>query len=61
MDKQLNIIKSYISLKEYKTFWKKKQEETATSPFGLHVGHFKAATQNIKTLDVHRIMLHIPF
>ena len=54
-------MKPYISLEDYKKFWKRKREETATSPFGLHVGHYKAATQKEEILNVHRIMLMIPF
>ena len=61
MSKQLNIIKPQISIDEYKTFWKKKKEETATSPFRLHIGHYKAALQKDHIINVHRIMLLIPF
>ena len=32
-----------------------------TSPFGLHLGYFKAALHEKKVLNVHRIMLLIPF
>ena len=61
ISKQLNLVKPQISLEEYKKFWKKKREETATSPFGLHMGHFKAATQKEHILNVHRIKILIPF
>ena len=61
MSQKLVQVKSEISLNEYKTFWKKKKEETATSPFGLHVGHYKAAIQREEILNVHRILLIIPF
>ena len=57
----LKIIQPQLSIEAYKQFWKKKKEETVTSPFGLHVGHYKAALQNEKILNVHRIMLLIPF
>ena len=59
--KDLEIIKPYLSLAEYKSFWKKKKEATVTSPFGLHIGHFKAALTNPEILNVHRIMLLLPF
>ncbi len=39
----------------------KKQEATVTSPFGLHVGHYKAAMQKTAILNVHRLLLLIPF
>jgi len=58
---KLNAIKAKLSLEEYRKFWKKKREETVTSPFGLHVGHFKAAIQHDGILNVHRLMLLIPF
>ena len=57
----LKLTKPHLSLEEYKRFWRKKREETVTSPFGLHVGHFKAATQQDEILNVHRIMLLLPF
>ena len=54
-------ISPVLSLPEYKSFWKKKRESTITSPFGLHVGHYKAVLNHEKILDVHRLMLLIPF
>ena len=41
-----------ITLKEYKSFWKKKRENTATSPFGLHVGHYKVTAEDDTTADI---------
>ncbi len=41
-----------LGLEEYKKFWKRKREETVTSTFGLHVGHYKALVQNEKILNV---------
>jgi len=61
MARSLTKVKADLSLEEYKRFWKKKKEETVTSPFGLHIGHFKAAVENEEVLDVHRIMLILPF
>ena len=57
----MNVVKPSLSLDEYREFIKKKREKTATSPFGLHLGHFKAALQKNPVLNVHRIMLLIPF
>ncbi len=59
--KDLDIVKPTLSLKEYRQFWKRKKESTVTSPFGLHIGHFKAAIEKPDILNVHRIMLLIPF
>ena len=61
MASTLQKLKAELSLAEYKRFWKKKKEETATSPFGLHIGHYKAATEKEEILNVHRIMLLLPF
>ena len=58
---KLNRVKPILSLEEYHSFWKKKRENTVTSPFGLHVGHYKAATYKLNILDVHRTLLLIPF
>ncbi len=55
------ITHAHLSLEEYKKFWKRKKEGTVTSPFGLHVGHYKAACQNDLILNVHRIMRLLPF
>ena len=58
---RLNTIRPNLLLEDYQNFWKKKRESTVTSPFGLHIGHYKAATQNLKILEVHRRLLVIPF
>ncbi len=39
----------------------KKRETTVTSPHGLHVDHYKAALHKPAILNVHRILLLIPF
>ena len=57
---RLNRIKPTLLLEEFYNFWKKKQESTVTSPFGLHVGHYKAAMLNLKILEVHRRLLLTP-
>ena len=61
MSSKIKTVRASLSLEEYKKFWRKKREDTVTSPFGLHVGHFKAAVQREEILNVHRIMLLIPF
>ena len=58
---KLNTVKPVLSFEEYKVFWKKKRENTVTSPYGLHIGHYKAAIMRPSILDVHRILLLIPF
>ncbi len=58
---KMNIVKPILSFEEYKNFWKKKRETTVTLPYGLHVGHYKAATFCPSILEVHRILLLIPF
>ena len=54
MGRTLKKVKAELSLAEYKHFWKKKKEETVTSPFGLHIGHYKAAIEQDDILNVHR-------
>ena len=34
-----------VTIEQYGRFWKKKQETTATSPFGLHIGHYRSITK----------------
>ena len=58
---KLDMVGLNLTLEEYMNFWKKKRETTATSPFGLHIGHYKAALHKPVILNVHRIMLIIPF
>ena len=59
--KLLNIVRPTLTLEEYSDFWKKKRESTVTSPFGLHIGHYKAALHKPAILEVHRVLLLIPF
>ena len=32
-----------------------------TSPFGLHIGHYKSVLENEDILEIHRNMLVLPF
>ena len=59
----LNTVKVDISMDEYKNFWKNKRETTVTSPFGLHIGHYRSALGVTATdiLEVHLKMLLMPF
>ena len=59
----LDSINVDLSIKQYRKFWKDKKENTATSPFGLHIGHFKSvlSEENEDILDIHRYMLTLPF
>ena len=52
-----------ITFEDYKEFWKKKRESTATSPFGLHIGHYRSALgiQSTDILEVHHKLLVISF
>ena len=58
---RLNVVTPTLSIEEYRLFWKKKRETTVTSPFGLHIGHYKAELNKMNILNVHRILLIIPF
>ena len=59
----LNTVDVNITLDQYRGFWKNKRETTVTSPFGLHIGHYRSAMGPTATdiLDVHRKMLLLPF
>ena len=52
-----------ITIEEYSNFWKHKRETTVTSPFGLHIGHYRSSLQieAVDILDIHRKMMLIPF
>ena len=50
-----------LELKEYKKFWKKKKEITVTSPYGLHIGHYKAVLEEDDILECHMALMMIPF
>ena len=50
-----------MTVDQYKAFWKKKRENTVTSPFGLHVGHYKASIADESILEVHMLLMMIPF
>ena len=52
-----------ITLEQYKAFWKAKRETTATSPFGLHIGHYKIVLDSEYTdiLEIQHKLLIIPF
>ena len=58
---RLNVVRPDILLEDYRQFWQKKRETTVTSPYGLHTGHYKAAVHKLAILNVHRILLLIPF
>ena len=59
--RKMDVINPTLTLEEYRAFWKKKREKSVTSPFGLHVGHYKAALYNLWILEVHRVLLLVPF
>ena len=58
-----NTVDVNITLEQYKNFWKHKRESTVTSPFGLHIGHYRSCLgiEFSDALDVHRKMLLLPF
>ena len=56
-----NSVDTDISDAEYTSFWDKKRESTATSQFGLHVGHYKTGIQDEDILQVHKTLMLVPF
>ena len=45
----------------YVSFWKRKRESTTMSPSGPHIGHYKIALDDEGILNVHRLLLVLPF
>ena len=39
----------------------KKKEITVTSPYGLHIGHYKAVLEEDDILECHMALMMIPF
>ena len=54
-------VQTNLTLEEYKRFWEIKRETTATSPYGLHIGHYKAALEDLEILNLHMQLMIIPF
>ena len=50
-----------MNMDEYRGFWNNKRETTATSPFGLHIGHYKTALDTDRIANIHLALLFIPF
>ena len=57
----LDSVKTDLTTEQYANFWKNKRETTATSPFGLHIGHFKSVVPYEDILNIHLQLLVIPF
>jgi len=54
-------VNGHIEDKEYRQFWTRKRETTTTSPFGLHIGHYKAGLQNETICNIQRYLMILPF
>ena len=52
----LNTVNVDITIEQYIDFWKHKRETTVTSPFGIHIGHYRSVLQiqDVDILDVHK-------
>ena len=57
----INSVVVEITLEEYKKFWQRKRESTATSSFGLHIGHYKSSVEDEAILEIHRKLMMMPF
>ena len=59
----LNSVDTDITLEQYRDFWYKKRESTATSPYGLHIGHYRSVLHKQYTdiLELHHRLMMIPF
>ena len=57
----LGSINMEMNMEDYRSFWNKKRESTVTSPFGLHIGHYKTSLDNESIAQIHVSLLYIPF
>lgn len=57
----IDTVKVDVSLDEYQRFWFKKRETSATSPFGLHIGHYCSLLSFDDILEVYWKFLLIMF
>lgn len=59
----IDTVNTEISLEEYRDFWKQKRESTVTSPYGLHIGHYRSVLgmEYNDILEVHHHLLMMPF
>ena len=56
-----NSVDTKITIQDYKNFWRKKRETTVTSPYGLHIGHYKAILQEDDIVELHMELMTLPF
>ena len=56
-----NSVDTNITLQQYKEFWKNKRETTVTSPYGLHIGHYKSVLNEEDILELHLELMTLPF
>ena len=59
--KKGNKMKWKFGLEEYKNLFNKTKEETSCGPSGLHMSHWKAATQRDELMELHSTMIWAAF
>ena len=52
---------SIITLQQFKDIFNATKEQTASSPSGLHYGHYKASYDSDQLAQVHLLFMIIPF
>ena len=57
----LNNISSHILPKDFISYWKNRREATASSPSGLHFGHYKAASSSPFLASIHAKTVELAF
>ena len=50
-----------ISGSDFRTIFQKTKEFTSSSPLGIHIGHYKLATQSNYLSDIHATFMSLPF
>ena len=52
---------SIITLRKFKDIFNATREQTASSPSGIHYGHYKASCESNKLVLVHLLFMTVPF
>ena len=51
-------VRVFVTLEDYKFYWKRVKEQISSSYSGLHIGHYKAAAYNDDLAMLHYMKLN---